>query len=267
MRLVSFERGFGRLEGDDVVPMGPDVVAYLATGEASDGAAVPLADVRLRAPVPRPGKVICAGLNYRDHAIESGLPIPEVPVLFPKFANSVIGPGEAIVLPPETSEPDYEAELGVVIGRTARRVDVADALSYVAGYTCMNDVSARDLQNRTSQWMLGKAIDTFLPCGPWLVTADEVPDPRSLAIRLRLNGAELQSSTTAEMVFGVDELVAFVSRTCTLEPGDLIATGTPPGVGFARTPPVWLSDGDVVEVEIDGVGTLWNPVRAEARSA
>ncbi|MGZ4132147.1 MAG: fumarylacetoacetate hydrolase family protein, partial [Actinomycetota bacterium] len=241
--------------------------AYLATGEATDGAAVPLADVRLCAPIPRPSKVICAGLNYRDHAIESGLAIPEVPVLFPKFANSVIGPGEPIVLPPETGEPDYEAELGVVIGRTASRVDVADALSFVAGYTCMNDVSARDLQNRTSQWMLGKAIDTFLPCGPWLVTADEVPDPQSLGIRLRLNGRELQSSSTAEMVFGVAELVAFVSRTCTLEPGDLIATGTPPGVGFARTPPVWLRDGDVVEVEIDGIGTLTNPVRAGGSSA
>jgi 2-keto-4-pentenoate hydratase/2-oxohepta-3-ene-1,7-dioic acid hydratase in catechol pathway len=267
VRLASFDGGFGRVEDDHVVPMGPDLVAYLATGEASDGAEVPLADLRLRAPVPRPGKVICAGLNYRDHAIESGLAIPEVPVLFPKFANSVIGPGEAIVLPPETSEPDYEAELGVVIGRTAGRVDVADALSFVAGYTCMNDVSARDLQNRTSQWMLGKAIDTFLPCGPWLVTADEIPDPQSLGIRLWLNGAELQSSTTAEMVFGVAELVAFVSRTCTLEPGDLIATGTPPGVGFARTPPVWLADGDVVEVEIDGIGTLANPVRSGGPSA
>jgi 2-keto-4-pentenoate hydratase/2-oxohepta-3-ene-1,7-dioic acid hydratase in catechol pathway len=267
VKLVSFEGGFGRVEDEHVVPMGPDLVAYLATGEASDGAEIPLADLRLRAPVPRPGKVICAGLNYRDHAIESGLAIPEVPVLFPKFANSVIGAGEAIVLPPETTEPDYEAELGVVIGGTASRVDVTDALAYVAGYTCMNDVSARDLQNRTSQWMLGKAIDTFLPCGPWLVTGDEIPDPQSLAIRLRLNGAELQASTTAEMVFGVAELVAFVSRTCTLEPGDLIATGTPPGVGFARTPPVWLADGDVVEVEIDGIGTLANPVRSGGPSA
>ncbi|MGZ8618866.1 MAG: fumarylacetoacetate hydrolase family protein, partial [Actinomycetota bacterium] len=142
----------------------------------------------------------------------------------------------------------------------------ADALGYVAGYTCMNDVSARDLQNRTSQWMLGKAIDTFLPCGPWLVTADELPDPQALAIGLRLNGRELQSSSTAQMVFGVAELVASISRTMTLEPGDLIATGTPPGVGFARTPPVWLADGDVVEVEIEGIGTLTNPVRMERAS-
>jgi 2-keto-4-pentenoate hydratase/2-oxohepta-3-ene-1,7-dioic acid hydratase in catechol pathway len=266
VRLVSFEGGFGRVEGDEVVPMGSDLVAYLVTGKATDAPPVPLGSVRLLAPVPRPTKVICIGLNYRDHAEEAGLPLPEVPILFPKFANSVIGPGAPIVLPPETAEPDYEAELGVVIGRTARRVEEADALSYVAGYTCMNDVSARDLQNRTSQWMLGKAIDTFLPCGPWLVTADELPDPQALAIGLRLNGRELQSSSTAQMVFGVAELVASISRTMTLEPGDLIATGTPPGVGFARTPPVWLADGDVVEVEIEGIGTLTNPVRTERAS-
>ncbi|MGZ4114600.1 MAG: fumarylacetoacetate hydrolase family protein, partial [Actinomycetota bacterium] len=231
MRLLAFDGGFGRIEDDEVVPMGLDLVRYLATGESDDGLPLALADVRPLAPVPRPGKIVCIGLNYRDHALEAGLPLPEVPILFPKFANSVIGPGEAILLPPETTEPDYEAELAVVIGRTARRVRVDEALGYVGGYTCANDVSARDLQNRTSQWMLGKAIDTFLPCGPWLVTADEVPDPQSLGIRLRLNGRELRSSSTAEMVFGVAELVAFVSRTCTLEPGDLIATGTPPGVG------------------------------------
>ena len=263
MRLVSFEGGFGRVEDDEIVPMGPDLVRYLATGEAADATPVPLGSVRVLAPVPRPGKVVCIGLNYRDHAEESGLPLPEVPILFPKFANSVIGPDAPIVLPPETTEPDYEAELGVVIGRTAHRVAKEHALAYVAGYTCMNDVSARDLQNRTSQWMLGKAIDTFLPCGPWLVTADEIPDPQALAIRLRLNGLELQSSSTEQMVFGVAELVASVSRTMTLEPGDLLATGTPPGVGFARTPPVWLADGDVVEVEIEGIGTLSNPVRTE----
>jgi 2-keto-4-pentenoate hydratase/2-oxohepta-3-ene-1,7-dioic acid hydratase in catechol pathway len=154
-----------------------------------------------------------------------------------------------------------------VIGHTARRVKVADALTYVAGYTCMNDVSARDLQNRTSQWMLGKAIDTFLPCGPWLVTADEIADPQSLAIRLRLNGRELQSSSTSQMVFGVAELIASISCTMTLAPGDLIATGTPPGVGFARKPPVWLRHGDVVEVEIEGIGTLTNPVRTGSDGA
>jgi 2-keto-4-pentenoate hydratase/2-oxohepta-3-ene-1,7-dioic acid hydratase in catechol pathway len=267
VRLVSFEGGFGRVEGAEVVPMGPDLMRYLDTREASDAPAVALGSVHLLAPVPRPGKVICIGLNYRDHAEETGLPLPAVPILFPKFANSVIAPGAPIVLPPETDEPDYEAELGVVIGRTARRVGEEDALSYVAGYTCMNDVSARDLQNRTSQWMLGKAIDTFLPCGPWLVTPDEIPDPQALAIRLRLNGRELQSSNTGQMVFGVAELVASISRTITLDPGDLIATGTPPGVGFTRTPPVWLADGDEVEVEVEGIGTLTNPVRGERPSA
>jgi 2-keto-4-pentenoate hydratase/2-oxohepta-3-ene-1,7-dioic acid hydratase in catechol pathway len=262
VRLVSYDGGFGRVEDDVVVPMGADLVHHLATGEVSDGTPVPLDRLRLNAPVHRPSKVICIGLNYRDHAEESGAPLPEIPVLFPKYANSVIGPDEPIVLPPETAEPDYEAELGVVIGRRASRVTEDHALSHVAGYMCMNDVSARDLQSQTSQWMLGKAIDTFLPCGPWLVTADEIPDPQSLAIRLRLNGEELQSSSTAQMVFGVAELIAFVSRTITLEPGDLIATGTPPGVGFARTPPIRLRDGDRVEVEIEGIGTLANPVVA-----
>ncbi len=266
MKLASFERGstrgFGRVDNDRLIPMGRDLVEYLATGAASDGRPVPLAKVRLLAPVPRPGKVIGVGLNYRDHAAESGQPIPEEPILFPKFANSVIGPGEPIVVPPEVLQPDYEVELGVVIGRPARRVGVAEALAYVAGYTCVNDVSARDLQFRGSQWMRGKAIDTFLPCGPWLVTADEIPDPQALAIRLLLNGREMQSSSTAQMVFGVAELVSFVSRTMTLEPGDLIATGTPPGVGFARTPPVWLRDGDEVRCEIERIGTLANPVQA-----
>ncbi|HEU4355406.1 MAG TPA: fumarylacetoacetate hydrolase family protein [Actinomycetota bacterium] len=261
MRLATFEGGFGRVEGERVVPMGADLVTYLATGRSADGPAVRLGDVRLLAPVPRPGKVIGIGLNYRDHAAESGQPIPEAPILFPKFANSVVGPGAPIVIPPETEQPDYEAELGVVIGRTASRVSTADALSYVAGYTCVNDVSARDLQFQSSQWMLGKAIDTFLPCGPWIVTTDEIPDPQVLAVRLTLNGEELQHSSTGQMVFGVAELIAFVSRTTSLEPGDLIATGTPPGVGFAREPPIWLRDGDVVSVEIEGIGTLTNPVR------
>jgi 2-keto-4-pentenoate hydratase/2-oxohepta-3-ene-1,7-dioic acid hydratase in catechol pathway len=260
VRLVSFEGGFGRVEGEDVVPMGQDLAAYLATGESRDEARVALADVRVTAPIPDPGKIVCVGLNYRDHAIESGLPLPEVPVLFAKFASSVVGPGDPIVVPAATAEPDYEAELCVVVGRTASRVSVADALGHVGGYTCANDVSARDLQSRTSQWTLGKAIDTFLPCGPALVTPDEIPDPQALSIRCELNGVEMQSSTTAQMVFGVAELIAFVSRTLTLEPGDLLATGTPPGVGMARTPPVWLADGDEVTIEIDRIGRLTNPV-------
>ena len=262
MRLIAFDGRFGRIEGDHVIPMGDDLVAYLAGRSSADGEPRALADVEAEAPVARPGKVVCIGLNYRDHAEEAGLELPEVPILFPKFANSVVGPGEPIVIPPETTRADYEAELGVVIGRTAYRVREADALSYVGGYTCMNDVSARELQNRTSQWMLGKAIDTFLPCGPVLVTPDEIADPQALAIRCEVNGRELQSSTTAQMVFGVAELIAFVSRTMTLEPGDLIATGTPPGVGFARKPPVYLQDGDEVTVDIERIGRLTNPVRA-----
>ncbi len=205
--------------------------------------------------------MIGVGLNYRDHAGESGQPIPEEPILFPKFANSVIGPGAPIVIPSATKEPDYEAELGVVIGRTASNVSEAKALSHVGGYTCVNDVSARDLQFRSSQWMLGKAIDTFLPCGPWVVTPEEIPDPQALAIRSSIDGETLQDSTTAQMVFSVAELIAFITRTMTLEPGDLIATGTTSGVGSARTPPRWLRDGDEVTVEIEGIGRLTNPVR------
>lgn len=261
MKLVSFAGGFGRVEDDDVIPMGADLLAWLAGAPALESAATPLGSLRLRAPVPRPGKVIGIGLNYRDHAEETGQPVPDEPILFAKFANSVIGPGEPIVVPAAARRPDYEAELGVVIGRTARGVSVGNALDHVAGYLCCNDVSARDLQQATSQWLRGKAIDTFLPCGPWLVTADEVPDPQALGIRCLLNGEVMQDSTTAQMVFGVAELVSSISQTCTLEPGDLIATGTPPGVGFARTPPVWLHDGDEVTVEIGGLGTLTNPVR------
>jgi 2-keto-4-pentenoate hydratase/2-oxohepta-3-ene-1,7-dioic acid hydratase in catechol pathway len=260
MKLVSFAGGFGRVEGEGVLPLGHDLVSWLEGAPVVEGVATPLDSLRLRAPVPRPGKIFGVGLNYRDHAEETGQPVPEVPILFAKFANSVIGPGQPIVVPAATRRPDYEAELGVVIGSSAREVSVDDALGHVAGYLCCNDVSARDLQTATSQWTRGKAIDTFLPCGPWLVTSDEVPDPQALGIRCMLNGEVMQDSSTGQMVFGVAELVSFISQACSLEPGDLIATGTPPGVGFARTPPVWLHDGDEVTVEIDGLGALTNPV-------
>ena len=267
MKLVTFDGvvgdgGFGRIEGDLVVPMGEDLMMYLAgDGDARDGDPVSLGSLTLRAPISHPSKIVCVGLNYRDHAAESGQPVPDHPILFPKFANSVIGPGEPIVLPLDTEQPDYEAELGVVIGATTKRVSESEALGRVAGYTCLNDVSARDLQFRSSQWMLGKAIDTFLPMGPWLVTTDEIPDPQALRIGCRLNGEQVQDSSTEQMVFGVAELIAFISRTLTLEPGDIIATGTPPGVGFARTPPRFLRDGDEVTIEIEGIGALTNPVR------
>jgi 2,4-diketo-3-deoxy-L-fuconate hydrolase len=264
VRLVSFEGGFGRVEEDAVVPMGPSLVDWLAFGTqgVATGAPRPLAEVRLLAPVPRPGKILCVGLNYRDHAKETGQAIPTEPVLFSKFANSVVGPGAAVVVPPEAAEQvDYEAELAVVIGRRASRVAADDALDHVAGYACANDVSARSLQFRSSQWLLGKAIDTFLPLGPWLVTADEVPDPQGLGIRCLVNDEVLQDSDTGQMVFGVAELIAYASRTITLEPGDLLVTGTPSGVGMAADPPRFLRPGDRMRVEIDGLGELDNTVR------
>jgi len=213
-------------------------------------------------PIERPGKIVCVGMNYRDHAAEAGMEVPEQPVLFAKWPNGLIGPGEAIVLPPDPSQVDYEAELGVIIGLRARGLRTEDALDAVAGYVCVNDVSARDLQFADGQWTRGKSLDTFCPVGPRLVPAAEVPDPQRLGIRCRVNGELLQDSSTAQMVFSVAEIVAFVSTWLTLEPGDLIATGTPAGVGFTREPPVYLRPGDEVTVEIDGLGALVNPVVA-----
>jgi 2-keto-4-pentenoate hydratase/2-oxohepta-3-ene-1,7-dioic acid hydratase in catechol pathway len=213
-------------------------------------------------PIDRPGKIICVGLNYRDHAAESNLDLPSRPLLFAKWQTSLTGPGDPIVLPDVTTQVDFEAELGVVIGTRARNVAAGDALGVVGGYICVNDVSARDVQMGDGQWTRGKSFDTFCPVGPAIVPADEIADPQALGIRCLVNGVTMQDSTTAEMVFSVAEIIAFVSEAITLEPGDLIATGTPAGVGMARTPAVFLADGDVVTVEIDGVGTLTNPVRA-----
>ena len=214
------------------------------------------------APVPRPGKLICIGLNYRDHAAESNMPIPERPVVFSKFSTAVIGPGEPVVLPDTSTKVDYEAELAVVIGRRAKKVSASRALDYVLGYTCLNDVSARDFQFADGQWQRGKSCDTFAPMGPTIVTADAIPDPHKLSIKLVLNGKTMQDSSTDQLIFGVPELIEFLSQTITLEPGDVIATGTPAGVGFARTPPVFLHPGDVMEVIIESVGWLNNPVIA-----
>jgi 2-keto-4-pentenoate hydratase/2-oxohepta-3-ene-1,7-dioic acid hydratase in catechol pathway len=218
--------------------------------------------VRLLAPVPDPRKIVCLGLNYRDHAAESGAAVPREPILFSKYATALVGPGEAVVLPPVSREVDYEAELVLVVGRRGRNLRAAEAAAYVAGYTVGNDVSARDwqLQKDGKQWMVGKTFDTFAPTGPHLVTADEVPEPQRLPIRLRLNGRVMQDSNTEQMIFGVGETLAYLSQVFTLEPGDLIFTGTPPGVGFARKPPVFLKGGDVVEVEVGGLGVLRNPV-------
>lgn len=292
MRLVTFEVrrevsggpaagsvACGRVEGDVIVPLGLDLRVFLADADkpqvggrdgsggsfAGSAASVelPLDAVCILAPLPTPGKIVCIGLNYRDHAAETGVAVPQEPVLFAKFANSVIGPGAPIMVPRAARRVDYEAELGVVIGRRARRVGPEEALAHVAGYICANDVSARDLQPKSGQWTRGKAVDTFLPTGPWLVTADEIPDPQVLAIRCIVNGEVLQDSNTAEMVFGVADLVSFISQTMTLEPGDLVVTGTPAGVGFAREPKRWLEPGDTVTVEIEGVGRLTNRIERE----
>jgi 2-keto-4-pentenoate hydratase/2-oxohepta-3-ene-1,7-dioic acid hydratase in catechol pathway len=221
---------------------------------------------RLLAPIPSPGKVICIGLNYRDHAAESGMEPPPEPVVFSKFSQCVIGPEEPVRLPAVCREVDYEAELVVAIGRRGKHISREEALKYVAGYMNGNDVSSRDWQiNKPGkQWLLGKTPDTFAPTGPWLVSADEVPDSRNLAIALRLNGKTMQNSSTRELIFGVDELIAYVSQLVALDPGDLIFTGTPPGVGMARKPPVWLKPGDVCEVEIAGLGVLRNPIAADS---
>lgn len=223
--------------------------------------------VKLLAPVPDPGKILCIGLNYRDHAIEGGKAIPTEPVVFGKFPNTLIAPGENIVIPKVAQKVDYEAELVIVIGKRGKHIpNDKSAFGYVGGYTCGHDVSARDWQFRgeEKQWIIGKTFDTFAPTGPVLVTADELTDPHNLQIQLRLNGTTLQNSNTKEFIFGVPHLLSFLSQVITLEPGDLIFTGTPPGVGIARKPPVLLKAGDVAEVEIEKIGVLKNPCVAES---
>ncbi|HZZ77933.1 MAG TPA: fumarylacetoacetate hydrolase family protein [Gemmataceae bacterium] len=226
---------------------------------------VPANQVKYHAPVVDPRKIICIGLNYKDHAAESGAAIPKDPILFSKYPTSLIGHGETIVLPRVSQEVDYEAELVIVVGKKGRHLTAKNALEHVAGYMVGHDVSARDWQLKKDgkQWMVGKTFDTFAPAGPVLVTADEVKNSQNLAIRLRLNGEVMQDSNTNQLIFGVAEILAYLSQVFTLEPGDLIYTGTPPGVGMARKPPVFLKDGDVVEVEIEGLGVLRNPVVQE----
>jgi 2-keto-4-pentenoate hydratase/2-oxohepta-3-ene-1,7-dioic acid hydratase in catechol pathway len=229
-------------------------------GVARDG-------LKLGPPVADPDKVICVGLNYQEHAAEAELPVPDYPVLFPKFPSCLIGSGDPFELLEISEQWDFEAELAVVIGRRATAVSQDAALDHVAGYMPFNDLSARDVQLRISQWMTGKAIDDSGPCGPELVLADEVPDPQALEIRLRLNGETLQEANTSEMVFPVADLIEYISSYITLEPGDIIATGTPAGVGFKRDPPVYLAAGDRLETEIEGLGNLITPIVASGRSA
>lgn len=282
MRLVTYDGGSGPqagvLVGEAIVPAAAldapatsvrgllgalDAAGLAALGEqaATADERVARADVRLLAPVPDPEKIICLGLNYRDHAEEAKLDIPEHPRWFAKFANSLAGDGEDVVLPAAHAEyVDYEAELAVVIGRTAHLVSEADALSHVAGAMPLNDVSARDLQLQNPLWTSGKAIDTFAPCGPALVTLDEAGDLGTLALRTRINGEVVQEGSTKDMIFGVAETIAWLSRTITLVPGDIIATGTPAGIGGLKG--VFLRDGDTVEVEVERLGAVRNPVRA-----
>lgn len=224
---------------------------------------LPLDQLDLLPVVQRSATIICVGLNYVDHAEEAGIALPDTPLLFGKSSSSLLAHGRPIQLPTElTTQVDYEAELGVVIGRRCSRVSEREALDYVWGYTCVNEVSARDLQFAKGQWFQGKSLDTFCPVGPWLTTADEVPDPQALRIRAFVDGECRQDSDTANMIFSVAQLISYVAQTITLERGDLIATGTPAGVGYARQPQAFLTPGDRVDVEIDGLGTLSNPVMA-----
>jgi 2-keto-4-pentenoate hydratase/2-oxohepta-3-ene-1,7-dioic acid hydratase in catechol pathway len=222
--------------------------------------AVALADVQLCPPIDNPEKIICLGLNYRDHASEAGFEPPPVPIFFSKFRNALVGPFDPIVLPTISEQVDFEGELAVVIGTPGKHIAVDDALAHVAGYAVMNDVSARDLQLQTSQWIAGKTLDSFAPLGPGIVPGSLIPDPQDLQLETRVNGTVVQSDSTASMVFTVAETIAFLSSIMTLRPGDIIATGTPAGVGFKREPPMYLQAEDVVEVEIEGVGTIRNPV-------
>ncbi len=218
--------------------------------------------IELGPPVPDPDKIICIGVNYADHASEAGLARTEVPLFFAKFRNSLTGPTSPILLPRVSSQIDYEGELAVIIGTRCKDVSEQEALQYVAGYTIMNDVSARDLQMQTSQYIAGKALDTFAPMGPGMVLASDISDPQALLLTTRVNGQEVQHASTANMIFSVAAIISFLSSLMTLEPGDIIATGTPSGVGFKRTPPLFLREGDVTEVEIEGIGQIRNPVEA-----
>jgi 2-keto-4-pentenoate hydratase/2-oxohepta-3-ene-1,7-dioic acid hydratase in catechol pathway len=227
----------------------------------------PLADMTLLAPVPRPRKVVAIGRNYREHAAEEGAEQPSAPLIFAKFASSVVGPGADVRWDPGlTGQVDYEAELAVIIGKRTRAVPAERVLDFIFGYTCLNDVSARDLQFGDGQWTRGKSLDTFCPMGPVVVTTDELGDAGDLAIRCLVNGEERQSARTSDLFFGVAEIVSHCSQAFTLEPGDVIATGTPAGVGAFRTPPVWLADGDEVVVEIERIGRLVNRCRTGASS-
>lgn len=286
MRLLTFEhqgeQRIGARASNGVVDLNkadPSIPAqmkdFLAGGEASLKAArsavetaehfLSESEIHICAPISNPDKVICIGLNYADHAAESGMPIPEEPVVFSKYASAIIGPGDTIIAPSVSQKVDYEVELVVIIGTSGRNIAKEDAMAHVAGYTVGHDVSARDyqLEKPAGQWMMGKTFDTFAPIGPDLVTPDEVSDPHDLGIRCILNGQTVQDSRTTQLIFNIDELIAYLSHVFTLTPGDLIFTGTPPGVGMARDPQIWLKGGDTVVCELDEIGRLENPVETD----
>ncbi|MHB8688097.1 MAG: fumarylacetoacetate hydrolase family protein [Candidatus Dormibacteraceae bacterium] len=261
-------------EADRLVDMGPSLKAMLTTERnlerivdqaaerlRSNSPGIPRLSIELGPAIRDPDKIICLGLNYRAHAEEAQLaPPPDVPIFFAKFRNSLIGPQANIIIPRNSSEIDYEGELAVVVGLRCKDVRPHEALKYVFGYACFDDVSARDHQMRTSQWTAGKAFDSFGPLGPGITPASEVANPQNLTLITRLNGTEVQHAQTNDMIFSVAESISYLSSLMTLEPGDVIATGTPAGVGFTKHPPMWLKDGDVVEVEITGLGLIQNPV-------
>jgi 2-keto-4-pentenoate hydratase/2-oxohepta-3-ene-1,7-dioic acid hydratase in catechol pathway len=269
MRLVTFsidgKPEAGVLAGNKVTGFGTDMLSVIASGDLlPTGSVYDLKDIKMLAPILRPPKLICIGLNYLDHAKETGQQVPDVPTVFNKFTNVVIGPGESIVLPNASKAPDYEAEMAVVIGPGGRNIPAGKAMEHVFGYTIVNDVSARDIQSATSQWLLGKTCDTFAPMGPWIVTADEIADPHVLDIWLEIDGQRLQNSNTRELIFKTPRLIEYISSVVTLEPGDVIATGTPGGIGFKRNPQRLLKPGDEVVIHVEGIGELRNPVVAEA---
>jgi len=274
MKLVSFSAADGRvrpgtlLEDRSVVDLSsfyPDALAVVAAGlkAAPAGRTLPADQVRLHAPLANPPRVFAIGLNYHDHAVESGMAIPTTPVVFFKLPTAIIGPGEAIVLPKNSSEPDYEAEFAFVIGKGGYRIPASAWREHVYGYTMVNDVSARDVQFATSQWSMSKSFPTFCPLGPAIVTTDEIVDPHKLEIGLSIDGEVLQKSNTCELIFKIPELIEYLSSITPLLPGDIVSTGTPYGVGLGRTPKRWLKPGETVTVTVEGLGALTNPVVGE----
>jgi 2-keto-4-pentenoate hydratase/2-oxohepta-3-ene-1,7-dioic acid hydratase (catechol pathway) len=254
--MIGFLQG-----GDESMEYAKQAIDFAFSNECSVPLIFKKHDVKIEAPVPNPGKIICVGHNYREHILEMKRELPPYPVIFAKFSNTVIGPEDDIPFYPISEQLDYEAEFAFVIGKRARSVSQTDALHYVAGYTIVNDITYRDLQRRTIQWLQGKSVDGSAPMGPWMITSDELKDPSGLEIFLTVNGEERQRSNTANLVFSVQYLVEFLSNIMTLEPGDVILTGTPGGVGVARNPQIFLKDGDIVRIEVDKVGVLENKVK------